>query len=617
MKRPAAGLPTLVRPFGQRSPSPARTARSASGRARPAFLERRGGGGTPCPRGLLTCPRRPHPGSEGSRSVSDFLRKTGAFGVLLGWLALVGPAGARQEAPLPPRVLEVARMLAVQDGGRVKPFDTFARERVRQITGCFDWKGRDPVETVLKIAAEPEHWQGEPLLSVPYRPLREALGLETDAAHVSYDRLIADRKLMRMLPAIVAKQQRQEGLNLLERETFDLYKRFVAFSGLVEHRFALVPPSGGSDLWRPVLEPAGLSPREAAQIRSAWSDLVRGIRQRRPQAALDGARRLAARAAQANPRAYPALWRLRLEVGYNRVRPFGTASVVYGAAAFLLLLTLAGVLKPAAWGLGLLWVGFLLHGAGILCRVVLGGRPPVSNFYETMLWLPLVGVAFSILFERIYPRRFFALAGAVLACLFLWAAGRMPLDSSISPVVAVLRSNLWLTVHVLTVVASYGAIALGVVLAHFYGFGVLAARGPADDRRVLETFMYRTVQVGVVLLFTGIVLGGVWANASWGRFWGWDPKETWALITLLWYLALLHGRFAGWLKGTGMALGVIAGFFLLLMTYYGVSFYLIGLHSYAGADAPPFPPGLLLYGAAELIFLAAVGWRGIIRQRGA
>ena len=131
----------------------------------------------------------------------------------------------------------------------------------------------------------------------------------------------------------------------------------------------------------------------------------------------------------------------------------------------------------------------------------------------------------------------------------------------------------------------------------------------------LDTFLYRVLQVGVVLLAGGIMLGAVWANASWGRYWGWDPKETWALITLLWFLAVLHGRFAGWLRGIGVALSTIGGFFLLLMTYYGVSFYLVGLHSYAGGHATPVPPLLIAYLVAEAGFLVLVGAVALRRRR--
>ena len=186
-------------------------------------------------------------------------------------------------------------------------------------------------------------------------------------------------------------------------------------------------------------------------------------------------------------------------------------------------------------------------------------------------------------------------------------ADYVPLDSSIAPVVAVLRSNLWLTIHVLTIVASYGALALATVLAHVYGWMTLRGRDANNALVSLDLFLYRTIQVGVVLLAAGVMLGAVWANASWGRYWGWDPKETWALITLLWFLAILHGRFAGWLKGAGVALATIGGFLLLLMTYYGVSFYLVGLHSYAGGHAKPLPPLLLAYLVGEFAFMLAVG----------
>ena len=190
----------------------------------------------------------------------------------------------------------------------------------------------------------------------------------------------------------------------------------------------------------------------------------------------------------------------------------------------------------------------------------------------------------------------------------------MPLDSSISPVVAVLHSNLWLTIHVLTIVASYGALALATVLAHIYSVQFAARRASRRTLSSLEALVYRVIQVGVVLLAGGIMLGAVWANASWGRYWGWDPKETWALITLLWFVATLHGRFAGWLKGVGFALTTIGGFFLLLMTYYGVSFYLVGLHSYAGGHAKPLPSLLIGYLIAEAAFLAYMGsiaWRRV------
>ncbi len=480
-------------------------------------------------------------------------RRTAAL-LLCAWALLGGVGLSGAAGPDDPRGTD--RYRPVLHNGRVKPFDSFARETLYQITGRPAWGRQDPVETLRSILDEPNRWQEELILSVPFVPLREALGMSRKTTHISYAQLVSERKLMRMLPPIVEKQQRDEKLSMLENETMDLYGRFVALSRLFQREVGFVSPDS----------------KDA-----------------------------------------PARWRLHLEVLYNRLRPFVIARILYTLACLGLLVGLVRRGTGGSWGLVLLWAGFGIHLAGILARVILGGRPPVSNFYETMLWLPFVAVGLALLFERIHRTRWFALAAGIVAAIFLALADYVPLDPSIVPVVAVLRSNLWLSVHVLTIVASYGALALATVLAHLAA-GVTLFRPPQNrkrgentrDQNALELYLYRAIQVGVVLLASGIMLGGVWANASWGRYWGWDPKETWALITLLWFLALLHGRFAGWIRGAWLSLGTIAGFFLLLMTYYGVSFYLVGLHSYAGGSAKPVPALLIGYVAAEVLFMALV-----------
>lgn len=520
-------------------------------------------------------------------------------------------------ADTPNSSLDTVRRLAIQHNGRLKPFDSFAWETLETITGSPARGGQDPVETILAIIASPERWQQEPLVSVPFIPLRDALGMDRKTSHISYNDLVAARKLMRMLPPIVQKQQRDEKLTMLENETMDAFQRFVTLSGLLEQKLVLVPPpSSASREWLPVLEPAGYPAAQQDAIRSAWAALLAAHRSGDASALSRAAGDLSGTLHRLNPAAYPAPWRLQTEVFYNRAAPFRVARMIYLVAAVLLLLSLiAAGRRAAVWGIAALGAAFAVHGAGILARVVLGGRPPVSNFYETMLWLPFVTVALALIFERIYRVGYFGLAASVVAAITLLLADHVPLDPSISPVVAVLHSNLWLTVHVLTIVASYGALALATALAHVYG-GLYLLRGRTQKALSrLDTFLYRAIQVGVVLLAGGVMLGAVWANASWGRYWGWDPKETWALITLLWFLAILHGRFAGWIHGVGVALATISGFFLLLMTYYGVSFYLVGLHSYAGGHAKPLPSLLIAYLVAELAFLAVVGMTALARKR--
>jgi len=526
-------------------------------------------------------------------------------------------AGSTPAVAVSPKALQLVRLIAVQHDGRHKPFDSFAMEILAQVTGAPRIGRADPVATVLSIMAEPERWQDAPLLSIPFVPLREALGMSRKATHASYNELIASRKLMRLLPDIVAKQQRDEKLSMLENETMDAFQRFVSLSRLFEQHVELVPPPEGSPdrSWLPILQPQGYAAEPQLALRNGWTGLIEAIRSGEASSVEASAAQLAQVLRAANPSAYPASWRLRLEVFYNHAGPFRIARVFYliGAIGFLLsLMARARWGVPTGWG-GLV-AGYAIHGAGIAMRVVLGGRPPVSNFFETMLWLPFVAVTLGLIFERLYRIRYAGLGAALLAALTLFLADYVPLDSSIVPVVAVLRSNLWLTVHVLTIVASYGALALATVAAHVYGTLYLMGGRKHPALIALDLYLYRTIQVGVVLLAGGVMLGAVWANASWGRYWGWDPKETWALITLLWFLAILHGRFAGWIRGVGVALSTIGGFLLLLVTYYGVSFYLVGLHSYAGGHAKPLPSLLIGYLVLEAVFVAWVAAAALRRR---
>ena len=527
----------------------------------------------------------------------------------------VGPAGAE----LTPKARAIVRHIAIQHNGRHKPLDSFAREILKFVTGSSGTSRvvqEGPVETLLSILVDPERWQESPLIAVPFVPLREALGLDPETTHVSYNEVIATRTLMRRLPALAEKQQQDETFSMLDNETWDVYQRFVALNRLFEHELELVPSNSiTSESWLPILKPTGYPPEQQQQLRNTWSMWITTLRDGEAQEIEVAAAQLADRLQAVNPSAYPARWRLRLEVAYNDLNPFRWAQLAYLVAVLGFIGRLAGWRRLLGFGTVALWAGFLVHGAGILLRVILGGRPPVSNFYETMLWLPFVAVLLALIFGRIYRSGYFGLAAAILAGITLLLADHVPLDSSITPVVAVLRSTLWLTIHVLMIVASYGAFALATVLAHIYGWLYLIRPGAHAVRASLDTFLYRTIQVGVVLLAGGVMLGAVWANASWGRYWGWDPKETWALITLLWFLAVLHGRFAGWLHGLGVALSTIGGFLLLLMTYYGVSFYLVGLHSYAGGNAKPLPTVLVAYLIAEAIFMLTLGLAALRRRR--
>lgn len=240
---------------------------------------------------------------------------------------------------------------------------------------------------------------------------------------------------------------------------------------------------------------------------------------------------------------------------------------------------------------------------------------------------------------QVTHRKAFVLAGAGIAFLVAYIAYYSPLwPKEIGSLMPVLRDRFWLYIHVLTITASYGAGALafglGMISLAYYLFGkyrapheqldsaLLAEHRPAgnvqprhslgmrppEETNALGTFIYKTTQVAVVLLAAGTILGGLWADVAWGRFWGWDAKEVWALISLLVYLTILHGRYAGWLGNFGLAAGSVIGASSIVMAWYGVNYYLrSGLHTYAsGAGGQVYVFGFL---TACWVYLAVALFR--------
>jgi ABC-type transport system involved in cytochrome c biogenesis permease subunit len=229
--------------------------------------------------------------------------------------------------------------------------------------------------------------------------------------------------------------------------------------------------------------------------------------------------------------------------------------------------------------------------------------------YETVVFAAWGAVLLALVLELRSSTRVVTACAAGLGVIALVLADNVPImDGSITPLVPVLRDNTWLTLHVLTITLGYAAFLLALGLGHVNLGLSLLAPGRAALLKTLSQFLYRSLQVGTLFLAVGTLLGGVWASYSWGRFWGWDPKETWALIALLGYVALLHGRLLGWVKDFGLAVGSILGFMLVLMAWYGVNFVLgTGLHSYGFGVGGYGYVGAYL--AAEAAFLGYAVWR--------
>ncbi len=203
------------------------------------------------------------------------------------------------------------------------------------------------------------------------------------------------------------------------------------------------------------------------------------------------------------------------------------------------------------------------------------------------------------------------MAGAAVGAFCLFLADRAPtvLDPSLQPLEPVLRSNFWLTTHVMTITISYAAFFLAFALGDISLFYHLKDEKKNQAKiKALSLGIYRSIQIGIALLAPGIILGGIWADYSWGRFWGWDPKETWAFIALMGYLAIMHAKLAGWVRDFAMAACGILGFSLVIMAWYGVNFVLgAGLHSYGfGAGGVEYVSFFVALHIVAVVFVAVV-----------
>jgi cytochrome c-type biogenesis protein CcsB len=515
--------------------------------------------------------------------------------------------------------LEPFRALAIQDGGRSKPLDSFARDLAKRVQGARPFGldsigGLEPAEWVLALAARPEDWRAREMVKVTHAGLRQAAGLPAGRDRFSLEELLAHDGLRQAVARVEAKSQRDEELDPIDREVADLYNTLSTLAGVISgEALRIVPhPDDPKATWFSLAE-LQTAPAESLQrVRALATALVVAYRDGDRPAVASAAAALGRRLAESAPGVYPRAQDLAREVHYNTLKPYRLAWLLY-LPGFLLLLAsfpLDSRLLGRS-GLGLVVAAFLATSYGMLLRILISGRPPVTNMYETLVFVSWGGVLFALVFEAIYGVRFFAACAAAVGTIALLLADNVPIfDGSIAPLVPVLRDNMWLTVHVLTIMLGYAAFTLAMAMGHLNLGLYFFAPGKAALLKSLSLFLYRTLQVGTLFLAVGTLLGGVWASYSWGRFWGWDPKETWALIATLGYLAILHGRFAGWIRDFGMAVGSLLGYLLVLMAWYGVNFVLgTGLHSYG------FGSGGYWYVGGFVAFELAVISAAVLRRR--
>lgn len=507
--------------------------------------------------------------------------------------------------------------IPVSSGGRVKPADTAARhalmvaggrQSVRTETGTIE-----AIEYLVGLIARPEAVSGLPVVRVDHPEVLAMLGRGPDeVGRVSMDHV------ERHWPAIAGEA---EGAFEAEPKRRDPYQRAVvrfhnAVNTLLMHARLQQPytaaPLGEQAEWmsfhdaflatRTAILDGELAEQEAIQRTppsvAYWIAMMTAYAESDPEGfnrAVSSYRDLLVREMPDTMR------RMDLEVIFNRARVFAGATAAYLCAAIAICLTMLA----RAWGseaqsrrailaertravaIGMLWGAIVVHTLGIAARVYFQGRPPVTNLYSSAIFVGWAAALFGMVMERWHPIGVAALGSSVIGMATLIVAHNMGSGGDTMQMMqAVLDSNFWLATHVITITLGYSATFLaGVLGAGAILAGVLTRSLSPQRADAIARMVYGAVCFALLLSFVGTVLGGIWADQSWGRFWGWDPKENGAALVVLNAAVILHARWGGMIRRRGLLVLAVGGNIVTAWSWFGTNMLGVGLHSYGFMDA--------------------------------
>lgn len=501
---------------------------------------------------------------------------------------------------------EFSRMIVQDPNGRMKPMHTMTREIMRKLFRKETMLNLNADQVVLSMFADPFSWGAVPMIKLgKHTTIKKMLGLEGNlATYNDFFTKEGQYKLGEEVKRAYGLQPIDRGT--LEKELMKMDEKVNIASMVYSGRFfRMIPvPGDENNLW--VSSDLGSGEHKIDQpvaetFFAAYLPALRnGIQTGDFGLANVVLEKLAEYQQKEGAAVIPSENKQKAEILLNNLGVFNTLAFTYFILGLLsLLLLFVSVFKPnlnlniaLKILLGLIIAGFLFHTLGLGLRWYISGRAPWSNGYETMIYIAWTTTLAGLLFSR---KNFGGLtATMILAAIVLLVAALSYLDPEITPLVPVLRSY-WLTIHVSLEAGSYGFLMLGAIigLINLILMIFLTESNKERIRSIVQEMSYiseLTLIGGLFMVSIGTYLGGVWANESWGRYWGWDAKETWALVTILVYAFILHMRLIPKIQGLyAYNLASIFGWASVVMTYYGVNYYLSGLHSYAAGDPVPIP----------------------------
>ncbi len=520
-------------------------------------------------------------------------------------------------------------------GGRIKPIDTFANEIMRKLVKKTTLYDMNPNQVILGMITDPGAWQQIKMIKITHTKLQKILGMKDGEKYASFNDFFNKSANTYKLASYAqeAAQKRPIKRNEFDRRVIKADEKLnISYMIFTGDLFKIVPKvDDPMKKWYGVKEAIESFPTdESNEIRELFINYFSSIDKARKDG--DWAN---ATAQLNNLKAYqykvasdiiPDKNRLKAEKIFKQLSITNKLIFVYLIIGLVLLFSiLAKMIKPnlniqkiVKITQTIFFISFTIHSLILIARWYIGGHAPWSNAYEAMLYvswsMALAGVVFSRL-SIIVPALTSIISGITLGSAFV-----TEMDPQITNLVPVLKSY-WLNIHVSVITASYGFLGLSMILG-FFTLILFILRGekrPDIDRSIKEASRINemTAIFGLMMLTIGNFLGGVWANESWGRYWGWDPKETWAWISILAYVIVVHMRFIPKLLKNyeyNFAVASTLAYSVIIMTFVGVNFYLSGMHSYAAGDPIPIPTYLYYIVATVLLVIALAYPKRVIKK---
>ncbi|MDM1503753.1 cytochrome c biogenesis protein CcsA [Myroides marinus] len=505
--------------------------------------------------------------------------------------------------------------LVIQDfGGRMKPVNTFASELLRKVYKGESFHGLNPDQVFLsmtqftvaqQIQGAPNYWYYVPIVKLPRGndKVLEILKLPKDAKYAAFIDFFDEQGNYR-LAKVVEDANHSAVKNKFETDYLDLDSKMALLNNAFTTRMLTIFPIPGhdNDKWISPLElnEAGMTGMDSTFTKSVLPRMyVPALFEAKETGDYSKADEFL-QSIKTFQNAYgktviPSEKKIQFEIQYNKYDIFKTLYSYYMlAAVFLFIFIVSEILKPRRINKTLIKVGswatillFAIHTLGLGVRWYVSGHAPWSDAYESVIYVAWATALFGLYFGR--KSELTIASTAFVVGMVLWAAHQNFMDPAIGNLQPVLNSY-WLIIHVAVIVGSYGPFTLGMILGVVTLLLMIMTNEKNKKKMDLNikelTYINEmALTVGLVLLTIGNFLGGQWANESWGRYWGWDPKETWALVSIMVYAFVIHARLVPAMRGTWLynVFSVVA-YYSIMMTYFGVNFYLSGLHSYASGD---------------------------------